>query len=81
MLGLDSDCSIAESQLMILQAERLYAHSQSDRACRLARKAYSLDPYKWRGLAIYVACLCDMEYKTELFYLGRIFCGVIFILT
>jgi anaphase-promoting complex subunit 6 len=56
---------------MVVRAERLYEQYFSDKACRLARKAYSLDPYNWRGLSIYIACLCDLEYKTELFYLSH----------
>lgn len=67
----NSNTSAIESQTMIIQAERLYTHFSDERACRLARKAYSLDPYNWRGLGIYVACLTVLEYKTELFYLGH----------
>jgi tetratricopeptide (TPR) repeat protein len=64
------DVGVVESRTMILQAERLYDQFRCEESCRMARRAYALDPYNWRGLAIYIACLCDMEYKTELFYLG-----------
>ena len=69
--GVRSEGEVVDSHHMVLQAERLYHLHHSDKACRIARRAYSLDPYNWRCLSIYIAALTDMEYKTELFYLGH----------
>ena len=70
--GVDAkESNVTDCPRMVLQAERLYHLHFSERACRVARRAYSLDPYNWRCLSIYIAALTDMEYKTELFYLGH----------
>lgn len=65
------DGDVTDCHRMVLQAERLYHLHFSEKACRIARRAYSLDPYNWRCLTVYIAALTDMEYKTELFYLGH----------
>ena len=66
-----SEADVTDCPRMVTQAERLYHLHFSERACRIARRAYSLDPYNWRCLSVYIAALTDMEYKTELFYLGH----------
>lgn len=40
-------------------------------AYRLSRQAYIIDPYDYRGLAIYIASMVELKLKTELFYLGH----------
>ena len=53
------------------RAEHLYERRRTEEAYRLARQAYTADPYDARGLLVYVACLADLAMKTELFYLGH----------
>jgi len=40
-------------------------------AYRLARQAYTFDPYDERGLSVYIASMVELQLKTELFYLGH----------
>ena len=44
---------------------------QVGEACRLARLAYTQDPYDQRALCVYVASLVRLRGKSELFYLGH----------
>jgi anaphase-promoting complex subunit 6 len=53
------------------RAEHLYDAMRPEEAYRLARQAYTSDPFDSRGLLIYIACLVDLAMKTELFYLGH----------
>jgi anaphase-promoting complex subunit 6 len=52
-------------------AELHFQQHRIDEAYRLARHAYSLDPYNSLGLAIYIGCLVALRLKSELFYLGH----------
>lgn len=53
------------------QAEyRLESHDAGE-AYRLARKAYSIDPYDTRGQFVYIASMVQLQLKPELFYLGH----------
>ena len=52
-------------------AEQLYDKMQPAEAYRLARQAYTSDPFDSRGLLVYIACLLELKMKTELFYLGH----------
>lgn len=56
---------------LVQQAEYLYRQQHHEEAYRLARQAYSIDPYDWRGNLIYVATMVDLGLKNELFYLGE----------
>ena len=52
-------------------AELSFRQQYMDDAYRLARQAYTLDPYNNRGLAIYIASMVELKLKAELFYLGH----------
>ena len=57
---------------LVQQAEYMYSGHHHEEAYRLARQAYSIDPYDWRGNLIYVATMVDLGLKNELFYLGKL---------
>lgn len=57
---------------LVKQAEYMYSNQHHEEAYRLARHAYSIDPYDWRGIIIYVATMVNLGLKNELFYLGNI---------
>jgi anaphase-promoting complex subunit 6 len=56
---------------LVQQAEYLYSQQHQEEAYRIARQAYAIDPYDWRGNLIYVATMVDLGLKNELFYLGE----------
>ena len=57
--------------LLIRKAEFLFEHQQPEEAYRLSRLAYTIDPFYWQGLLVYIASMADLQLKTELFYLGH----------
>lgn len=59
------------AEWMARNAEQLYDRMQPEQAYRLARQAYTQDPFDPRSLLIYIACLLELKMKTELFYLGH----------
>lgn len=63
---------------LVQQAEYMYSTHHYEEAYRLARQAYSIDPYDWRGNLIYVATMVDLGLKNELFYLGNFIVFFIF---
>jgi len=56
---------------LVHRAEQLYERQRPEDAYRLARQAYTMDPFDWRGLSVYIAAMVDLGLKTELFYLGH----------
>lgn len=56
---------------LVRRAEYLFDMQCSTDAYRLARQAYTLDPFDSRGLMIYIATMVELGLKTELFYLGH----------
>lgn len=56
---------------LVHRAEQLYERQCPEDAYRLARQAYTMDPFDWRGLLVYIAAMVDLGLKTELFYLGH----------
>jgi hypothetical protein len=52
------------------RAQYFYTHNQSSEAYRLARQAYTIDPFDWNGMLVYTAAMVDLGMKNELFYLG-----------
>jgi hypothetical protein len=68
---LDQPSSVPVSAMaLVQQAEFMYSHQHHEEAYRLARQAYSIDPYDSRGNLIYIATMVDLGLKNELFYLG-----------
>lgn len=53
------------------RAEFSFGRLDVGEAYRLARLAYSQDPYDNRALYVYVAAMVELKLKTELFYLGH----------
>ncbi len=69
---LDRVSQQANSALWLTRkAEHSYEQQQPEEAYRMARQAYTIDPFDWRGLLIYIASMVDLKLKTELFYLGH----------
>eukprot|EP00597_Dinobryon_sp_UTEXLB2267_P000463 CAMPEP_0170057838 /NCGR_PEP_ID=MMETSP0019_2-20121128/689_1 /TAXON_ID=98059 /ORGANISM="Dinobryon sp., Strain UTEXLB2267" /LENGTH=494 /DNA_ID=CAMNT_0010262635 /DNA_START=1481 /DNA_END=2965 /DNA_ORIENTATION=+ len=56
---------------LVRQAEFNFNHQYVEDAYRLARHAYTIDPFDNRGLIIYIASMVELKLKTELFYLGH----------
>lgn len=56
---------------LVRRAEQLYDQLHTEDAYRLARQAYTMDPFDWRGLLVYIASMVSLSLKTELFYLGH----------
>ena len=56
---------------LVRQAEYNFDHQFVEDAYRLARHAYTIDPFDYRGLVIYIASMVELKLKTELFYLGH----------
>eukprot|EP01036_Dinobryon_divergens_P022778 gene22778-31072_t len=56
---------------LVRQAEFNFNHQFIEDAYRLARHAYTIDPFDNRGLIIYIASMVELKLKTELFYLGH----------
>ena len=61
----------SSAEWMARNAEQLYDRMQPEQAYRLARQAYTSDPFDPRSLLVYIACLLELKIKTELFYLGH----------
>ena len=59
------------TMLLVRRAEQLFEAQCPTDAYRLARQAYTLDPFDARGLLIYIAAMVELGLKTELFYLGH----------
>jgi hypothetical protein len=68
---LELDPQTVSAISLVHQAEYMYSHQHHEEAYRLARQAYSIDPYDLRGNLIYVATMVDLGLKNELFYLGQ----------
>ena len=56
---------------LVRQAEYNFNHQFIEDAYRLARHAYTIDPFDNSGLIIYIASMVELKLKTELFYLGH----------
>ena len=70
--NMPNSLSLSVSPLrLVRKAEYLYERQHHDEAYRLARQAYTLDPYDWRGNLVYIAAMVDLKLKNELFYLGK----------
>ena len=57
--------------MLVRRAEHLFERHYPTDAYRLARQAYTVDPFDSRGLVIYIATMVELGLKTELFYLGH----------
>ena len=54
------------------QAEYMYSRCRPEEAYRLAREAYIIDPFDWKGgVLVYIVSMVELGLKTELFYLGH----------
>ena len=50
--------------LLIRKAEYLFERHQPEEAYRLSRMAYTIDPFYWQGLLVYIARMADLQLKT-----------------
>jgi len=70
--GPDIAIRLGESPVwMVRRAEYALNRQFYEDAYRLARAAYTIDPFDMRGLNIYIASMVELRLKTELFYLGH----------
>lgn len=63
--------SCPSPMMLVRRAEHLFERHCPTDAYRLARQAYTVDPFDSRGLIIYIATMVELGLKTELFYLGH----------
>jgi len=62
---------VPSAMVLVRRAERLFEMQYPTEAYRLARQAYTLDPFDTRGLLVYIASMVELSLKAELFYLGH----------
>ena len=62
---------VSSAMMLVRRAEHFFEQQCPTDAYRLARQAYTLDPFDARGLLVYIATMVELGLKTELFYLGH----------
>lgn len=67
----DGTGPVRSSIWLFRRAEHALDRQQYEDAYRLARAAYTRDPFFERGLFVYIAAMVELSLKTELFYLGH----------
>ena len=73
--GISTSSSTSEpvpsAMMLVRRAGHFFEMQAPMDAYRLARQAYTLDPFDGRGLLVYIASMVELGLKTELFYLGH----------